>query len=53
MGRTCSTGVVWKATKKETTRRHRRRWEDNIKMDRRETRWGGMDLIYLIRIATS
>jgi hypothetical protein len=23
------------------------RWEDNIKMDQREIRWSGMDLIYL------
>jgi hypothetical protein len=27
--------------------RSRRRWEDNIKMDRREIRWGGMDWIHL------
>jgi hypothetical protein len=26
-------------------RRHRRRWEDNIKMDLREIGWGGMDWI--------
>jgi hypothetical protein len=25
--------------------RPRRRWEDNIKMDRREIRWSGMDWI--------
>jgi hypothetical protein len=23
--------------------RHRRRWEDTIKMDLREIKWGGMD----------
>jgi hypothetical protein len=27
--------------------RHGRRWEDNIKMDLREIRWGGMDWIDL------
>jgi hypothetical protein len=27
--------------------RHRRRWEDNIKMDLREVGWGGMDWIDL------
>jgi hypothetical protein len=27
--------------------RPRRRWEDNIKMDLREVRWGGMDWINL------
>jgi hypothetical protein len=27
--------------------RHRRRWEDNIKMDLREIDWGGMDWIDL------
>jgi hypothetical protein len=27
--------------------RHRRRWEDNIRMDLREVRWEGMDWIHL------
>jgi hypothetical protein len=27
--------------------RHRRRWEDNIKMDLRQVGWGGMDWINL------
>jgi hypothetical protein len=27
--------------------RHRRRWEDNIKMNLREIGWSGMDWIYL------
>jgi hypothetical protein len=27
--------------------RHRRKWEDNIKMDRREVGWGSMDWINL------
>jgi hypothetical protein len=26
--------------------RHRRRWEDNIKMDLVEIEWGGMDWMY-------
>jgi hypothetical protein len=33
-----------KARRKETTRKTRRRWEDNIKMYLREIRWGSMDL---------
>jgi hypothetical protein len=28
-------------------RRHRRRWEDNIKMDLREIEWSGVDWIDL------
>jgi hypothetical protein len=31
----------------ETTRKTRRGWEDNIKMDLREIGWGGMDWIDL------
>jgi hypothetical protein len=51
MGGACSTN--WekrnggKARRKETTRKHRRRWEDNIKMDLRKIGWSGMDWIYL------
>jgi hypothetical protein len=29
--------------------RSRRRWEDNIKMDLQEVRWGGMDWIELVQ----
>jgi hypothetical protein len=52
MGRACSKeGKKWKAYKilvgkpgeKRLLGRHRRRWEDNIKMDLRETACGGMD----------
>jgi hypothetical protein len=32
---------------KRPLRRPRRRWEDNIKIDLREIRWGGMDWIDL------
>jgi hypothetical protein len=32
---------------KRPLRRPRRRWEDNIKNDLREIRWGGMDWIDL------
>jgi hypothetical protein len=28
---------------------HRRRWEDNIKMDLREKGWGSMDWIHLVQ----
>jgi hypothetical protein len=38
---------VGKPEGKRTIRRARRRWEDNIKMDLRETWWGGMDWIDL------
>jgi hypothetical protein len=33
--------------RKPEGKRHRRRWEDNIKMDLREIGWGGMDWIDL------
>jgi hypothetical protein len=36
-----------KARRKEITRRPRRRWEDNIKMDLKEIRYGGTDWIEL------
>jgi hypothetical protein len=35
----------WWERQKERGRRQRRRWVDNIKMDLREIRWGGMDWI--------
>jgi hypothetical protein len=56
MGKACSTNgekrnayriSVWKARRKETTKRPRRRWVDNIKMDLTEIGWGGMDWIDL------
>jgi hypothetical protein len=31
---------------------HRRRWEDNIKMDIREIGWGGMDGLIWLSIET-
>jgi hypothetical protein len=33
--------------------RYRSLWENNIKMDLRETGWGGMDWIIWLRIGTS
>jgi hypothetical protein len=36
-----------KARGKETTRRTRRRWVDNIRMDLGEVGWGGVDWIGL------
>jgi hypothetical protein len=33
--------------------RHRRRWEDNIKMDLREVRWGAWTGSIWLRIGTS
>jgi hypothetical protein len=38
-------GYDGKAGRKETTRKTRRRWVDNIKTNRREIGWDGMDLI--------
>jgi hypothetical protein len=54
MGRACSTyvreaeciqGFGENARKKETLERPTRRWLDSIKMDLRETGWGGIDWI--------
>jgi hypothetical protein len=39
--------LVGKHEGKRPLARSRRRWEDNIKMDLRETGWGGMDWIDL------
>jgi hypothetical protein len=53
MGRACSTNedkknayriLVGKLEGKRSLGRPRRRWVDNIKMELRETGWGGMDL---------
>jgi hypothetical protein len=65
MGRACSTNggdeeciqdIGGKARRKETTRKTRRRWVDNIKMDLREIGWeiwmdidGDMDWIDLVQ----
>jgi hypothetical protein len=35
--------LVGKPERERPLRKPRRRWEDNIKMDLREIRWGGMD----------
>jgi hypothetical protein len=56
MGRACSTNgekrhayriLVGKPQGKGPLGRLKRRWVDNIKMDLRETGWGGMDWIDL------
>jgi hypothetical protein len=56
MGRACSKDgekgnacriLVGKPKGKTPLGRLRLRWEDNIKMDLRDIKWGGMDLIYL------
>jgi hypothetical protein len=41
--------LVGKPEGKRSLGRPRRRWVDNIKMDLREIRWGGMDWIYLVQ----
>jgi hypothetical protein len=56
MGNPCSTHgekrdayriLEGKSEEKRPLERPRRRWEDNIRMDHRETGWGGMDWIDL------
>jgi hypothetical protein len=56
MGRACSTHweernayivVVRKPEGKRNPGRHRRRWEDNIKMDCKDIGWGAVDWIYV------
>jgi hypothetical protein len=39
--------LVGKPEGKRPCGRTRRRWEDNIRMDRREIRWSGVDWIHL------
>jgi hypothetical protein len=43
----CIQGFGGKVRRKMTTRKTRRRWEDNIRMDLRDIGWGGMDCINL------
>ena len=45
--RSACRGLVGKPEGKRPLGRHRRRWEDNIKMDLQEVRCGGMDWIEL------
>jgi hypothetical protein len=45
--RNAYTVLVGKSEGKRPLGRPRRRWDDNIKMDLREKRWGGMDWIHL------
>jgi hypothetical protein len=39
--------LVRKPERKRPLRRHRRKWEDNVKVDLRETGWGEIDWIHL------
>jgi hypothetical protein len=41
--------LVGKPERKKPLGRGRCRWEDNIKINLRETRWGGMDWIHLAK----
>jgi hypothetical protein len=45
--------LVGKLEGKRPLERSRRRWENNIKMDLREMRWGGMNRIDLAQNTTS
>jgi hypothetical protein len=38
-----------KIRRKETTRRSKRRWEDEIKMDIRETGWKDVEWIHIVQ----
>jgi hypothetical protein len=40
--------LVIKPEEKKPDVRHRRRWEDNIRLDLREIGWGVVDWIYLV-----
>jgi hypothetical protein len=60
MGRACGrhgnnayTILVGNIEKKRPLRRHRHRWEDNIKVDLRKIGCGGMDWSHLAQEATS
>jgi hypothetical protein len=35
-------GFWWQTRRKETTMKARRRWKENVKIDRREMGWGAM-----------
>jgi hypothetical protein len=51
MGRACSTKEAKrKARWKETNRKTKTWWVDNIKLDLRETGWGGVDWIGLAEV---
>jgi hypothetical protein len=39
--------LVGKTKEKRPIGMHKRRWEDNIRMDLREVGWGGVDWIHL------
>jgi hypothetical protein len=41
--------LVGKPEGKRPLGRHRRRWEDNIRMDVKETGWEGVDWIHLAK----
>jgi hypothetical protein len=45
--------LVGKPEGKRPLGKHRRRWDDNIKMDLAEIEWGDMDWIDLANIGTS
>jgi len=41
------TGYRWGEVREKPLGRHRRRWEDNIKMGFQDVGWGGMDWSHL------
>jgi hypothetical protein len=44
--------VVWKLEEKSPLKRPRHRWEDNIKMDLQEVRWGAWTGLLWLRRGT-
>jgi len=43
------TGFWWGTARKEKLGRHKRRRDDNIKIDPQQVGWGGTDWIYLVQ----
>jgi hypothetical protein len=52
MGNACTT-LVGKTERKRPFERPRRRWENKIRMDLRETGWKGVYLMHLAQVGTS
>jgi hypothetical protein len=42
----CIRGLWWRARRRVTTKKPRRRYEDNVKMELRQIAWNGADRIH-------